>query len=96
MTQPDPQMSLAILDAMFYAQAVVEPFRQALDVHGFVDSVFKKAGRGDEVEREAAVPINANVAAAFVEALADYGYVVVVAAPVAAVSAPQEGPQNDQ
>jgi hypothetical protein len=78
----DPKLALAVLDAMFYAQAVVEPFRQALDVHAFVDKVLAKAGRADEVERSPAVAVNASIAAAFVDALADYGYVVTPVAEV--------------
>ena len=78
-----PTLMLAVLDAMFYAQNSVEPLRRRIEIGDFCRDIFERAGRGDESERERAKPVNATIAAAFVAALADYGFKIV---PVAAVS----------
>ena len=73
----DPRLTLAILDAIFYCQVAIDSGRREIDINNMVRDMFKTAKRDKEVEEKPALPINALMAIAFVDALADYGYTIV-------------------
>ena len=76
---PDATLTLAITDALCYAHAATTSVYRQVELTDMVRGIFDNVGRGGEVERKPAFQANATIVRVFLDALADYGFVVVVA-----------------